>query len=228
MSFRYREKVVADGEAIDPSDWTENMKALAGEFNGHLDRDNFPIELFEEKHIGRREFNQIYATARESNNGQEIAGSTTDFQTASESISFEADADGVVIVHWSGTHKWNYGQSERTESNLIVSGQALKPPYFHNNRQCWNAQSAATQHYLGFRILVNGNEVSTSRFNTWLRVYDCWYLTGVAPVSPGPVNVDVQVRMFAIQGSNGDLRMADGPVKAELRERELVVHYKRR
>ena len=228
MSFRYREKVVADGEAIDPSDWTENMKALAGEFNGHLDRDNFPIELFEEKHIGRREFNQIYVTARERQNKQQLTGSTTDFQTASESISFEANADGVVIVHWSGWHGWDYGDGLTVQGPFIVSGAALKAPASHNNRQCSNTLIAATQHYIGFRILVNGNEVSTSRFNTWLRVYDCWYLTGVAPVSPGPVNVDVQVRMFAIQGSNGDLRMADGPVKAELRERELVVHYKRR
>ena len=228
MAFRYREKVVTDGEAIDPSDWTENMTALAGEFNGHLDRDNFPIEVFEEKHIGLREFNQIFVTARERNNSQQLSGSTTDFQTASESISFEANADGVVIVHWSGWHGWDYGDGERMEGNFVVTGSTLRAPSSHNNRQASTGLSPATQHYIGFRILVNGNEVSTSRFNTWLRVKDCWYLTGVAPVSPGPVNVDVQARIFAIQGSNGDMRMADGPVSAALYERELVVHYKRR
>jgi hypothetical protein len=81
---------------------------------------------------------------------------------------------------------------------------------------------------MGLRILVNGQEISTSRFNTWLRNQDSFYLTGVIPISPGQVKILPQVRIFAIQGSNGDLRLTDGPVNATLLTRELVYMYKRR
>ena len=60
MSFRYRERTVVDGEAIDPHDWYENTNALGGELNGQLDRDNLPERAIITTMVADNTFNKFF------------------------------------------------------------------------------------------------------------------------------------------------------------------------
>jgi hypothetical protein len=137
MAYRHREKIVADGESIDPNDWIEQMRAYAGEFNGHLDRDNFPIRVFQRTQIKKKQINSFQSKVKRIGHEEfKVGGGTTSFQTAPEAITFEADTDGVMTVWWSGCYQWNTGTAPRD----IIAPQGTDNLLFavkrHNNRQC--------------------------------------------------------------------------------------------
>lgn len=106
MSFRYRERTVVDGEAIDPHDWKENINSLVGEINGKLDRDNFPIRVFETKHVKDEVFNQL-VQANDFTYRSHDDVSTHDVHV----IEKDFEEDGVLIVHIGGTFQSRVGQT---------------------------------------------------------------------------------------------------------------------
>ena len=95
MSFRYRERTVVDGEAIDPHDWSGNTNALVGEINGKLDRDNFPERSIKTAMVQHYACNRIYQTI---NITATQWDETRNFQILNRTI--DVEDDGVFIVFW--------------------------------------------------------------------------------------------------------------------------------
>ena len=63
MAFRYRQRYFATDDALNIDDWNHNMKELAEEFNGYLDRDNFPNGSFGQAQIVDNAFNKVHYTS---------------------------------------------------------------------------------------------------------------------------------------------------------------------
>lgn len=61
MAFVYKQLTAADSDMVDPEDFNTNMRELAGEFNGMMDRDNFKEDQFGETEVARYSFTRVYS-----------------------------------------------------------------------------------------------------------------------------------------------------------------------
>ena len=59
MAFVYTQLEINDSDMVDPEDFNTNMRELANEYNGMLDRDNFKESEFGEEHIQRLAFTRV-------------------------------------------------------------------------------------------------------------------------------------------------------------------------
>ena len=125
MAFRYRQVKVENGDVIDSEDWNANQREFAGEFNGNLDRDNFPEEVFDRDHIAYNAFHRLYMKQLPSNLG--LDGGTIGWQNVN-ALTFEAPSDGMVVFDWSGHFSMGtsiYRQSDIHSINTKVMYGAL-------------------------------------------------------------------------------------------------------
>ena len=113
MAFRYKQVRVQDGDIIDPEDWNANQREYVGEFNGNLDRDNFPEAVFKPKHIQYNAFNEVYSQEfMGPNNYVNLLDSAV--WTQISRITLEAPVDSMLTVHWSGM--WTFTNSLSAEN----------------------------------------------------------------------------------------------------------------
>ena len=168
MSFRYRERTVVDGEAIDPHDWRENINALVGELNGKLDRDNIPERGIESRMVIQGTFNQVK---------QSTDTTTRDFKDANGDAlktvfdvheqSYDFDEDGVLTVHIGGTYSIpNHSMPSALADDMLV------------NITC----------------TVNGVTISNVRRISEHYQHSGFYAVGTYPVVAGSVVIKIRAR----------------------------------
>ena len=173
MSFRYRERTVVDGEAIDPHDWNENFNSLVGELNGKLDRDNLPERVIDTPQINLNVFNTIT---------QSTLTNTRSF--SDESINdvhvkeLDIEEDGVMTVHMGGTYSLNANFSDY-------------------------ATSIAAKEMVFVSCSINGTTVSNAPRLSCNYQTMSFYGVGTFPVIAGKVRVKISFRGQPNQAGTG-------------------------
>jgi len=99
MSFRYRERTVVDGEAIDPHDFNDNHNALIGEINGKLDRDNLPEKVIDKTFVP----DNTFTTLLQSTLTNTRTFDDQQFHTIHRR-SEEFESDGVLTIFMGGSY----------------------------------------------------------------------------------------------------------------------------
>jgi hypothetical protein len=200
MAFVYKQLTAADSDMVDPEDFNTNMRELAGEFNGMLDRDNFKEDQFGETEVARYSFTRVYS--HDTADGYTLDADTTSFQNGISYKEFEATFDGILICEWSG----------------YVEFTNPKSP--HNT-------AATTAQVLTIQMKVNGNivgqvfRVSGGRYRVPL------YMVGAIPVSPGRVIVEVSAMTGEMEHDKSKIR-ARPDADVLFYDRNLVVTHRRR
>jgi hypothetical protein len=196
MAYRYsKTRPVAD-EALDPRDWNLNMKELADEFNGYLDRDNIPEESISLSMVEAETFAKIHCdsigstTIITGDTTGWVDGGATDIGKIEEFFPF----DCTLVIEWSGTYEWNTAVGTDTAAE--------------------------------FRILVDGEEVAATGPNLAFYLEGSSYIPGVAQVLAGSHTIKVQARINQyLKFKESFLRAVSGGVVSNLdiKERELIV-----
>ena len=168
MSFRYRERTVVDGEAIDPHDWRENINSLVGELNGKLDRDNIPERSITTEMIKKETFNTVLQSTiagfrdMVDSNGNAL---TSVFDV--HIVEYKFEEDGVLTVHMGG-------RFESPNHTFPSSTDDIK---------------------INLTCTVNGVAISNVRNISGNCLHSGFYAVGTFPVVAGSVVIKIRCRM---------------------------------
>ena len=177
MAFVYNQNDIQNSDMVDPEDFNSNMRELAGEFNGKLDRDNFKENVFGPDQIASTAFNRVYSQV--ALNKWTLDAESTTFQNGLSYVEFESGYEGMLICEWSGS-------------------VYFKNPPSKDNTDPDNAQ------ILTIHMMVNGSvvgrvfRVSGGRYRVPL------YMVGAIPVSPGRIKVEVSAMTAEMEHTKGD------------------------
>ncbi|WP_339863015.1 hypothetical protein [Thalassospira alkalitolerans] len=223
MAFRYRKRHIDSNDVMDPRDWNLNHSNYADEFNGYLDRDNFPADVITREMMQSNCCNQFFSDADDGSTSKIVPVTTSGWQYQTEAgvdfntINAEVKADSLLVCEWSGYWLWSYDATSSTWANL--PGVTL--PRDPTNALC------------RFRLTVDGVAVAESGYSSARRARDSCYLVGATPVSAGKHQIRLSVQLIYVE-SNGDVnefkelsRSASYIVGSDfgfkMRNRELVV-----
>lgn len=170
MAFVYKTDHPTSDEALDPGDWMRSMDAMAGEFNGKMDRDNLPEAVVDDTHIADDTITLVTSA-----NGSLVTLSGTDTGWVSSvsgtdmlTLDFTADVDMVIDVTCSFTWLWGYA----------YNGPASGPD---------------TDRFLvGWRLVVDGTEIAASHDHSAIRRHDSLLLMGTYVAPPGEHTVRLE------------------------------------
>jgi len=218
MAFKYRQVYFEDGDIIDARDWNRNISEFADELNGYLDRDNLPEDVFTYEHVASNGFNEFYSNLSDTTaEYRTIDGNLTTWQSESDSgdglgdVTFASDTDGLLIVEWSGHWVWDVNPS--TQWRPLSADRAAREgvsPY--NN---------VLEHYVKYRLVVDGIVVGSSPRSVWTRAHDSAYMCAAVPLPAGNHKVGIEVR---IRSKSGGPAYSD----VDLLERELICWLRKR
>lgn len=199
MAWRYRQNYPQNGEVLNPQDWNLENKEFAEEFNGYLDRDNLPEEVFTSAHVADDTFTAVTSdpyTGTEPFGPREntIEWQSNDGTRNLGKIEIEAPVDELLICEFSAT---------------------------------WASNNSPKQGDVRFRVLVDGSEVAMTGFigQQWEEWSD--YCCGAIPVSAGKHTIEAQVQIANANWRGQGYRANENPV-ADIQERELIVIERRR
>ena len=206
MAFRYRKRHIDSGDVMDPRDWNLNHSNYADEFNGYLDRDNFPADFVTQTMMEENCCNKFFR-AQSTNSYTHFAETSVAWQSGSQKsagsdvkfsqLEIEAQSDALLVCEWSGVWRWTYDASS-SDWNPIPDSTLKRDP---TNALC------------RFRMTVDGITVAESGYSSARRAYDGCYLVGATPVCAGRHVIRVEVQILYIE-QNGTM----------LEEYELMRH----
>jgi hypothetical protein len=77
------------------------------------------------------------------------------------------------------------------------------------------------EHYVSYRILVDGIVASTLPMSVWTRAYDSGYMCGAVPLPAGNHKVSIEVRIRSKDGGPAyqDVKLIDRELICWLRKR---------
>ena len=200
MAFRYRQVKVENGDVIDSEDWNANQREFAGEFNGNLDRDNFPEEVFDRDHIAYNAFHRLYM--KQLTTHVSLDGGTIGWQNVN-ALTFESPSDGMVVFDWSG--HFSISRSE-TADNIV----------------------AATVNVVTIRALMNGRHLTSIYRQSDIHPINSKVMYGALPVSAGPVRIDIDVRFYNIEHQDGKPTIIGSGTPLVFYASDIIVQYKKR
>lgn len=222
MGFKYKKFEVRDGEVIEPTRIRENMRTLAHEFNGSLDRENLPIEGVSSDMINFNTFNFIKNSVSTSNFSTENQANTF-VELISEEINVPVDS--IIVAHFGTFWEWELAQDSAgayiidTVAGVTVSTNWLNH-YFDKNHY-----DDTQEHFLDFRLRINGEDVCNAPRYPFMRQKQSTYMTGTLITVAGLVKVSVDVRMYR---NNLGKREASTGFYANIKNRNLVIQAKKR
>ena len=198
MAHIHKQIDLQDGDIVDPEDFNSDMRELAGEYNGMLDRDNFGELTFNFRDVQPNGFNRIYT---HSYKDFKIERDTTSFQNGLMAYAFDADSDGTLICEWSG--------------ELFF----MSPPSAAN-------MESTTAQFASLQMTVNGSvvaEISRASGGTFRTAV---YMVGAVPISPGRIIVSINGRTAVRGHTTTEIVLADMPVFSQTNEL-VMIHRKR-
>tara|TARA_R110000824_G_scaffold366541_1_gene555219 strand:- start:2076 stop:2741 length:666 start_codon:yes stop_codon:yes gene_type:complete len=221
MAFRYRNQYFQDGDAVDPAGWTKNVDEYTQEFNGYLDRDNFPEKSISTAMIVSNAANEVYSQILQSEANVSIETTRwleDDGTTSFGSISFIAATDGILTAEWSGC--WRHPRHGNWPAQKAVSAV-----YAHLLAGSW---------YLSLRLVVDGVELCQvpKSINTFSESAE--YMVGSIPLAAGPHVVKLQARAAVVSDEgpviNHQAIQDHGVPKNDiaLKNRELIAIFRKR
>ena len=187
MAFKYVPYTFRDGEIIEPTRVLENMRVLATEFNGKLDRDNLPEDAITESML---EANALHEIQNIRSFPNDVSGSNGELdwdKVVVGSTTLQATEDSVLICSFGARLKWTSVTATATFDYIDSANVA------DGSENIQVSQERTAQAY--FELVANGTVISKSDNHTFLRIYDSLYLSGAFPVLAGTVNIEVRMRV---------------------------------
>ena len=198
MAHIHKQLTLQDNDIISPEDFNSDMRELAGEYNGMLDRDNFSEQSLRTADLAPESFTKIYTF---NNLNMSVSNETTSFQNGLMSFIFEAESDGVLICEFSGgVHFEN-------------------PPSVSN-------QISDTCQILTLQMTVNGAVIGEILRTSGGSSKYCVYMVGAIPISPGRVIVSIRGMTADTEHSSSKNVLASSVVK--IPQNELVMIHRKR
>jgi|TARA_R100000458_G_C8265891_1_gene240943 hypothetical protein len=219
MAFKYRQVYFEDGDIIDARDWNRNISEFADELNGYLDRDNLPEDQFTYEHVASNGFNEFYSNLSDTTaEHRTIDGNLTTWQSESDAgvglgdVTFASDTDGLLVVEWSGSWIWQGTSSDFDWIPLSAARASSTGVSPYNN---------VLEHYVKYRLVVDGIVVSSSPRSVWTRAYDSAYMCAAVPLPAGNHKVGIEVRIRSKDGGPAyqDVKLIDRELICWLRKR---------
>lgn len=173
MAWTYIEQAIESGVVVDPRDIDACLAGLAGEMNGHLDRDNMSGEAVDEDKI------QDQALVSIGDNQQYDGGASLqtipDHQTGqwivlSDLTESVTTSDGELIVDADANLKWE------------IPG---------------TVGDSSSNYKFEMRLLVDGNPIAHTGWCHHRRPRTGQSLTGSIPVAAGTHTIEVQIRAWS-------------------------------
>jgi len=203
MAFRYRVEYSESGDVIDPIAWNRNMSEMAEEWNGGLDRDNFPMNFVSQSMLLKDQCTII----------------KSDSYTESEEYLVDMD-----------TSSWNHTSALVVLGgiDLIVPTDCIATAEFGCGWH-WPGYIASVpynQDVVRFRIVVDGLPVSESGLISRGRYKDAVQLVGCAIITAGRHRVWAEVQTGRCVRQDASMSLYTANMAADVivvRARELVV-----
>lgn len=188
MAWTYEADRFDTGEVVDPRPVMRLFNRLAGEMNGHWDRDNTPRGLLTKDKLAVK---------------------------ALVEAGYYVDGSAVVNLPAGQTGGWvSVSTATRTltcDSDGYLRVSASLPFYWGNVLAANTKYNEKAQ----FRLMINGLQVAVSGWHHWANYYDAVRLVGGAPVTAGSAVVTPQVRIYASPFS-GTTDITNGSVTTAL------------
>ena len=182
MAFKYVPYTFRDGEIIEPTRVLENMRVVATEFNGKLDRDNLPEDAITESMLEANALHEIQNITSFPNDVSQSNGELDWDKVVVGSTTLQATEDSVLICSFGARLKWTSVTANATFDYIDSANVADGSENIQVNEE------RTAQAY--FELVVNGTVISKSENHTFLRIYDSLYLSGAFPVLAGTVNIE--------------------------------------
>ena len=228
MAIRYKKFEARTGEVVEPTRIRDNMQSLGHELNGNIDRDNLPEKGITSTSIADESFNLIknYAvrilTPLGATNIDLKDKPIHYFDLPDVSLTADIPVDCVVVAHFGAWFQW--GLLAAIDETL-VNGSSINTNWSNNYYLGDQHYEEAQEHFIDFRLLVNGESICESFSFSFLRESQSVYLTGAIPVSAGKVELKVQARLYR---DNLGKREAIRSFKCIIKDRNLILHAKKR
>lgn len=207
MTMRYRQTYPRVDESLDVRDWNNNMREIASEFNGYLDRDNVPQNVIDLSMTEFGAFNKVHADA---------------YDAAINNVSL--DPDTTAWQSDDGTD--NIGQL-----TLLVPCDSLLICEFSGYVE---TSGTLADEFVRFRISVDGETAAVNGFSVMhFLTKQPLSIAGAVPVLAGTrvVKVEAQLGKIDTAIARNCLQMqtrAGTAITATVKARELVVIERRR
>ena len=198
MSFRYRERTVVDGEAIDPHDFNENLNALVGELNGKLDRDNIPEKVIDKSFLPDNTFTKLLqSTLTNARSFDDQQFNTIHLRTE------EFKDDGVLTVFMGGTYS--------------LQGNDMPEP----------SSATGSDILFKIRCVLNGEVISNVRDISANYQASGFYAVGTGVVLAGTNDISIQMKCTA-PSAIGTLKKNSADFTYQVSVSSLTMIYRRR
>ena len=201
MAFEHDGQYIAAGVTVDPRDLMVNVKGVAGEMGGHLDRDNVPS--------GAPIVPAKWAVQAIMSTGSNPVG---------------GDGSGTALQTLLNGQTGTWTTITPLTTTVPTDDGAIKVAMDVN----WTWPGAVYQTYndrLEVRLLIDGRVMSSSGWSTLARLTDSASLTGYAPTTAGTVTISVQMRAYMApythlndirDGINVSTNSQDNPTKTSV------------
>lgn len=201
MSFRYRERTVVDGEAIDPHDFNDNLNALVGELNGKLDRDNIPEKVIDKTLLPDHTFTTLIQSTLDNTRSYD------DQQYHTIHLREEQFADdGVLTVFMGGSYSLK--RNDMPEASGANGGKGSDIVF-------------------KIRCVVNGQIISNVRNVSANYQSYGFYAVGTSVVVAGANDISIQMKCTAPE-SSGKLKKDSDLFTYDIDVTSLTMIYRRR
>lgn len=211
MAWRYLDRLVESGGIVSSMDWNSPMSGYIGEFNGMLDRDNFPNAAVDYEHTTQGAFTKT-------------------------SVSGYHD-DGTPVFWGTGQVLWRDAGSGglMPTKTLYLPVDCVVAVEFGCWFEWWGASAFAegdddvdrNEHVVQFRVVANGDTVCESGIIPMFRNPWSVWLVGATVCSAGEYTFTAEARSSRRSWSNGDVfRPPQHGFKVI--SREMIITEKRR
>ena len=223
MAHRYKKYEVRTGEVIEPTRIRDNMQILGHELNGHVDRDNLPMKAITSKSIVDDAFNIVETVAFDSISVPLEDQPIHYVDVQALKITVDVPVDCVIIGHFGAWFEWE--TLAALDDDLFTLGATIKTRYDSLNAFGEGHYQEAQEHFIDFRMMVNGEDICQTFSFPFVRQSQSVYMTGAIPVAAGSIELKIQARMY--RDNLGQREVIRG-FKVTIRNRNLILHAKKR
>lgn len=175
MARVYKQADMASGDIVTPIEMNEEFRAIIGEFNGHLDRDNIaPALITDIDKVRLDTFNQVFfietdtlvnETRNETTDGQQwfdVDSLETTMTTGDGAVEIEAQ---LAVEHTGGLTIGTVDMGIFVDG-LLIARTDIDRPEFQFDSLCLTAKTpvGAGPHDIRVKMRINPTFITTSTF----------------------------------------------------------------
>ena len=234
MGYKIIPHTFRDDSSVSAERVLENMRAIASEVNGNLDRENIPKDGITTAMIKPEAFNTIVHNT-ESTTNSIVAGGWQEVDASNMSINIHSNEDVVLVVNWGCTYEWvasSVGLAALLDDDYGSGAGVILKAW-------WDADEMPTEEstvfedsysqlleiYCDFELRANGHVFAKSEFNSVFRKKHSPSMVGAINVPAGEINISVHARLRRVVG----IQVSDvDAFTLNIGSRSIVAEIKRR